>query len=101
MANRSNWKGMERQVAKDFGTTRAPVSNNVTHSDTFQPVIYIECKKRKRFSIMSLFKDTEAKAKEENKVPLCAIKETGKSGYLIVCRPEDIHRIAAEHLIIT
>lgn len=99
MANKSNFKGMERQVAKDFHTTRAPVCNNQTHSDTFQETLYIECKKRKNMYIWNLFKDTKKKAKAENKIPMCAIKETGKKGYLVVCRPEDLWPIACEHII--
>ena len=94
MANVSNWKNTEREVAKTFGTKRAPVCNNITHSDTFHTELYIECKKRKRFWVWELFEDTKSKALKEKKVPVVAIKQKGKKGFLIICRPEDVCQIA-------
>ena len=94
MANMSNWKNTEREVAKAFGTKRAPVCNNVTHSDTFSDSLYIEIKKRKRFWIWGLFEDTKVKALKENKVPVVAIKQKSKKGFLILIRPEDIKGVA-------
>ncbi len=92
--NTSNWKNTEREVAKAFGTTRAPVCNNITHSDTFHKVCYIEIKKRKKFWIWGLFEDTKAKALKENKIPIVAIKQKSRKGFLILCRPENIKCIA-------
>ena len=91
------WKNFERTVAKDFGTKRVPLSGSNsghnTNSDTLHEKLYIECKVRNSFSLWSLFTDTEKKAKVENKIPVVAIKEKGKEGYLILIRPEDIHKI--------
>ena len=92
--NTSNWKNTEREVAKAFGTTRAPVCNNITHSDAFDKVCYIEIKKRKKFWIWGLFEDTKAKALKENKIPIVAIKQKSRKGFLILCRPENIKCIA-------
>jgi len=94
MSNQSNWKNTEREVAGAFGTTRAPVCNNLTHSDTFHNRMYIEIKKRKSFSLWTLFRDVEKKAKAENKTPVLAIKEKGKHGFLVMCRPEDLKEIS-------
>lgn len=47
--HRESWKRFERTVAKDFGTTRTPLSGSVktiTNSDTLHPFIYVECKYR-------------------------------------------------------
>lgn len=93
MANKSNWKGFEREASTMFNTKRAPVCNNVTHSDTFSDTLYIECKKRKRFWIWGLFEETKAKALKEKKIPLVAIKQKGKKGFLVLCRPEDLCQI--------
>lgn len=92
--NISNWKNTEREVAKAFGTTRAPVSNNLTHSDTFHKFCYIEVKKRKKFWIWSLFEDTKKKALKEKKIPIVAIKQKNKKGFLIVVRPEDLKKVS-------
>lgn len=98
MANVSAWKNTEREVAKAFGSTRAPVGNNITKADVFHDTCYIEVKKRKKFSLWSLFRDTEVKAIKENKLPVVAIKEKHKKGFLIICRPEHLKRIASEIL---
>ena len=96
MANVSNWKGTEREVAKVFGSTRAPVSNNTTHADVFHNTCYIEVKKRKNFYIWELFEDTKAKALKENKIPVVAIKKKGCKGFLLICRPEDVLQIGLQ-----
>jgi hypothetical protein len=91
------WKGFERVVAKFFGTRRVPLSGSnsghSTNSDSLHPKIYIECKVRNKFSLWSLFKDTEDKARQEKKIPVVAIKQKGEKGYLIVVRPEDLEKL--------
>ena len=96
MSNTSNWKETEREVAAAFGTTRAPVSNNLTHSDTFQEKLYIEVKKRNRFWIWTLFEDTKKKAKAEKKIPIVCIKAKNQRGFLIIVRPCDLAKVAEE-----
>lgn len=47
--HKETWKSFERKVAKDFGTTRTPLSGmvkTITNSDTLHPKIYVECKLR-------------------------------------------------------
>ena len=94
MANVSNWKGFERVVAKAFGTTRAPVCNNVTHSDTFSEKFYVEVKTRKKLGLWALYEDTKKKAEAEHKIPVIALKEKGKTGFLIGASPRYIKEIA-------
>ena len=59
--------------------------------------LYIECKVREKFSLWSLFDDTEKKAKNENKIPIVAIKQKGEKGFLLVIRPESLEKIAEIH----
>lgn len=96
--NRSNWKGFEREVAKDFGGTRTPLSGSNskhTRADVIHEYLFIECKKRKEHSHHTLFKKVEKYANQESaKIPVVATKETGKHGYLIILRPEDLMRVA-------
>jgi hypothetical protein len=96
--SKTSWKGFERTVAKFFGTERVPLSGSNsrhnTNSDSLHEELYIECKLRNKFSLWSLFKDTESKAKVEKKVPIVAIKQKGEKGYLLLVRPEDIEKIA-------
>ena len=96
--SKSTWKGFERTVAEFFGTKRVPLSGSNsghnTNSDSLHPSLYIECKVRGKISLWSLFEDTENKAKVEKKLPIVAIKEKGKKGYLLLIRPENLVDIA-------
>lgn len=94
----SAWKSFERVVATFFGTKRVPLSGSNsghgTNSDSLHDKLYIECKLRGKISLWQLFEDTERKAKQENKIPVVAIKQKGSRGYLLVMRPLDIKKIA-------
>lgn len=95
------WKSFERKVAEFFGTKRVPLSGSNsghgTNSDSLHPKVYIECKVREKFSIWSLFVDTEKKAKVEKKVPVVALKQKGEQGYLLLLRPEDLEKLTKYH----
>ena len=80
MANKSNFKGMERKIATLLGTYRTPLSggsSRITRSDTLSADLYVEAKKRKNFAIIKLFEDTLEKANLEKKLPVVVIQETG------------------------
>ena len=61
--SKETWKLFERNVSKDFKTTRTPLSGmvkTITNSDTLHPKIYVECKLRggdKEFKFWKLFED--------------------------------------------
>lgn len=92
------WKSFERTVASFFGTKRVPLSGSNsghnTNSDSMHKELYIECKVREKFSLWSLFDDTEKKAKNEDKIPIVAIKQKGEKGFIIMLRPENLQKIA-------
>lgn len=96
--SKSSWKQLERVVAEFFGTRRVPLSGSNsghgTNSDSLHDKLYIECKLRGKISLWALFEDTERKAKQENKIPVVAIKQKGSRGYLLVMRPLDVKKIA-------
>lgn len=100
--SKSAWKGFERKVASDFGTRRVPLSGSNsghnTNSDSLHDTLYIECKLRGKIALWELFRDTEAKAKVERKVPVVAVKQKGEKGYLLLIRPEHLEAIAREYL---
>ena len=95
------WKSFERKVAGFFGTKRVPLSGSNsghnTNSDSMHDELYIECKVREKFAIWSLFDDTEKKAKNENKIPIVALKQKGEKGFLLVIRPESLEKITEIH----
>lgn len=161
--HKETWKLFERNTAKDFGTTRTPLSGmvkTITNSDTLHPKIYIECKLRggdndfnfwelfekhrtgegievmkiensktgqliylmtrddffefmglSNFrlrvvkcvlatsiykSLLSLYSETQDRAKIEGKIPVVAVKKKNKKSYLIGTHPsnfEVLHKI--------
>ena len=70
------WKRLEREVARVMGGSRNPLSGRAsghTAGDVIHPVFYVEVKQRARFSVLTLMKDTEEKAKKEHKKPVVVL----------------------------
>jgi len=99
MGNTSNWKGRERKVAKYFGGDRTPLSggnSKHTRGDVIHPQLYVECKHRKRQAVVSLWRDANEKAKQEDgKIPVCCVSEKGMHGFLLVIHCNDLQAVAA------
>jgi hypothetical protein len=90
------WKSRELKVAKFFNTQRNPLSggnSKHTRSDTLHNELYVECKHRQKHAIYQLWKDTAAKAKTEDKTPICAISQHGEKGFLIVVHCDDFEKV--------
>ena len=49
---------------------------------------------RGKSAIWTLLEDTRNKAKVEKKIPIIALRQKGGKGYLLVIRPEDLHKIS-------
>ena len=96
MTSRGTWKRFEREVAKDQGTTRTPLSGSCsghTSGDTLHEKIYSEAKYRKKWALWTLFEEVKAQALREGKLPAVFLKEKGKAGYLIVCHSADFLKL--------
>lgn len=101
MTDRSTWKKFERRVAAFFHTKRKPLSggnSGGSRSDSQHERLFIECKLRAKSPVHRLFAETVKLAEKEGKVPLLALQEKSHAGWLLVCRPEDIHAIHCECL---
>jgi hypothetical protein len=91
------WKAIERKVAKFFGTLRTPLSGSHsahTRSDTLHDILYIETKLRERHTAVSLWQQTNNKAKKENKIPCVVLAEKGKTGFWLVVHSSDLVAVA-------
>jgi len=96
--HRRTWQLFEERVARFFGAHRNPGSGcgmTETQSDSLHPALFVECKLRARSPIHALFREVEAKAKREGKTPILALQEKHYPGWLLVCRPQDIHLLAS------
>jgi hypothetical protein len=96
--DRSTWKRFEQLVARFFGSERTPLSggnDKRTRSDSLHPQLFIEAKYRGKSAICSLYREVAKLAVKEGKVPVVALKEKGKEGWLLVCHPLDIHLLSS------
>ncbi len=101
MTDRSTWKRREGDIAKFFFSTRTPLSggnSKHTRSDSLSPTFYVEAKFRERHAVAELYRDTAAKAKVEGKLPICALCEKGKEGFLLVIDSKHFASVAKAYL---
>lgn len=89
MTSRSTWKNAERAIARFHNPEegrRTPLSgmnSGITHSDAVGvDGMFIETKYRKTWALWSLYSDTKFLAKKECKIPVVAIREKGKKGFI-------------------
>ena len=82
------WKAHELRTARKLGGTRSPLSGSLSHhtgADVVHPTLYIECKYRKRFALLTLMRQVEKKARQEDKKPILVIQEkNGRHAYALV-----------------
>lgn len=106
--HKSTWKKFEGRVAGFFGAQRVPGSGSMGRrdlgsDDSTHPRIYLECKSRQRFELITLWKACLPKAKAEGKLlVVVAIHAAAKSeinearGDFLLIRVEDFDAVAAE-----
>ena len=89
------WKRAEQKCATAIGSRRTPLSggaSQITRSDSLHPTIYLETKYRKRFAVVELMRETEVKARVENKVAVLGLVQKGlHTRYYLI--PEPLMRL--------
>jgi len=99
----STWKNIERKIARFWGAERNPLSGSNSRqssSDSLHKILYIETKYKKRHTILTLYRETEVKAKKEGKIPIICIAEKGKKGFWALIKDTDIERVITEKELI-
>lgn len=87
------WKAFERRVASYFGGVRCPVLGTDTKADVNHETLYIECKQRKKHSVVTLWDDTKRRAVGENKTPVVCLSEKNRPGFWIVVHSDDLVKL--------
>lgn len=85
------WKAAEYRAAEKLGGKRIPLSGGrgiTQKGDVDLPGWLVECKYRKLFSIWSMFREVEKKAKKQGKNALLILTQKGTQGQLAVMRIE-------------
>lgn len=91
----SNWKGLERKVAKSLNGRRNSRGNDFGQSmpDVEHPLLSIECKYRAKIS--GFLKDgiRQAEKYRPEKIPALILKEKNMRGELVVIRLSDFQNL--------
>lgn len=87
------WKAFERRVALYFGGKRCPVLGDDTKADVSHGSLYIECKQRKKHSVVTLWDSVRQRAKREDKTPVVCLSEKGRPGFWIMVHSDDLTKL--------
>lgn len=98
--HRGTWKRREREVAAKFGTRRLPVSGRQEDKggdDCQHPRLFLQVKHGKQNAReWAVFNLAAEVAKKSGKVPVVCLTYPHVSGILVLCRIEDLDRVAKE-----
>ena len=98
--HRGTWKRREREVCARFGTTRQPVSGRQSDrggDDGQHPRLHLQVKHgRQNSREFVLFDLATAVAAGNNKVPVVVMTSPRRSEVLVLCRIEDLDKVAKE-----
>lgn len=96
MGSNPAWKKRERQVAGFFGCKRNILSGTASRpdllsaSDSTDRDLFIETKAHKSHAARSLWEKTRPLARKEAKLPVLALADNGKPGFLVVVHSDDL-----------
>ena len=96
MTARRTWKKRESNVADFFHGQRTPLSggnSKVTRSDVIHDELFIECKLKKKHSVVSLWDETKKLALKEGKIPVVALCEKERPGFWIMVHSSDLSEV--------
>ena len=99
MTARRTWKQRESNVANFFQGERTPLSggnSKITRSDVIHDELFIECKLKKKHSVVSLWDATKKLATKEGKTPVVALCEKERSGFWIMVHSSDLDKLKKE-----
>ena len=94
------WKRREREIAAMFGTVRRPVSGrrgDKGGDDCEHSRLHLQCKHgRQNSREFALFDIAEAVATGNGKIPVIVMTAMRRSEVLVLCRIEDLGKVAKE-----
>ena len=96
MTARRTWKQRESNVAHFFQGERTPLSggnSKITRSDVIHDELFIECKLKKKHTVVTLWDDTAKLAKIEGKIPVVALCEKNRPGFWVMVHSSDLDKL--------
>ena len=96
MTARRTWKKRESNVADFFQGQRTPLSgvnSKITRSDVIHEDLFIECKLKKKHTVITLWDETKKLAVKEGKTPVIALCEKERPGFWIMVHSSDLEKL--------
>ena len=93
------WKRREREVANYFNgkrTSLSGINSKITIADVIHDELYIECKLKKKHTVVTLWDETKKLADKEGKIPIVALCEKERPGFWIMVHSNDFRKITEE-----
>lgn len=90
------WKDHERRTARKLGGARNPLSGSLSHStraDIIHPQLYVECKYRRRFALLTTMRQVEQQARKEGKTPLLVLQQKNARHAYVLLKLNDLEAI--------
>jgi hypothetical protein len=99
----TTWKRAEGRVASMFGVKRAVLSGSANRadksgSDSTHPHLYIEVKLRESHAARTLHDEVKRDAAKEGKVPVVALVDKNRPGFLLCVHSDDWERVLVEYV---
>jgi hypothetical protein len=103
--SRRTWQKSEERAAQLFNSHRQAGSgagssgrDDQTASDSTHQVLFIESKLRDRHAVRSLHDAAKKSATKERKVPILALFDKNREGFLVCIHSEDFRFVVAQYL---
>jgi hypothetical protein len=102
--SRRTWQLCESRAAQLFGCRRAVNSgsagrNDMTGSDSTHERLYLESKLRSHSAARALHDEAKSKATREGKVPVLALFDKNRPGFLLGIHSDDFPSVVAEFIV--
>ena len=96
MNARRTGKNRETHVAEIFNGSRTPKSggnSKVTRADVIHDELFVECKLKKKHSVVTLWDETNKLAAKEGKTPVVALCEKQRPGFWVMVHSSDLIKL--------
>jgi hypothetical protein len=102
--SRRTWQIAEGRAAGLFGCRRQPLSGSSgrddvgSTSDSTHETLFLESKFRHRHAVRALHDAVKKRAAKEKKVPILALHDKGRPGFLLVIHSDDFLAATAAYI---
>jgi hypothetical protein len=101
--HRRTWQKTEDRAARFFGSRRRVLSGSANRGDiggddASHPTLFIESKLRDTHAVRTLFEQVKRRAEREGKVPVLALFDKHKHGFMLCVHDSDFLYVIAQRI---